>query len=63
MPFLFSLLRIKGLYVFRALVTHPQEVLHKESLVCGVRVISVGCTRNEVELVQPTDITRMQYTK
>jgi hypothetical protein len=28
MPFLFSLLRIKGLYMFRALLAHPQEVLH-----------------------------------
>jgi hypothetical protein len=29
MYFLFSLLRIKGLYMFRALVAHPQEALHK----------------------------------
>jgi hypothetical protein len=27
MHFLFSLLRIKGLYMFRALLAHPQEVL------------------------------------
>jgi hypothetical protein len=26
--FLFNLLRIKGLYMFRALIDHPQEVLH-----------------------------------
>jgi hypothetical protein len=35
-PVLFSLLRIKGLYLFRALLTHPQEVLHKWHLVYRV---------------------------
>jgi hypothetical protein len=29
MHFLFSLLRTEGLYMFRALLAHPQEVLHK----------------------------------
>jgi hypothetical protein len=43
--FLFSLLRIKGLYVFRALLAHPQEALHKRHLVYCVRVMSVGYTR------------------
>jgi hypothetical protein len=28
MHFLFNLLRIKGLYMFRALLAHPQEALH-----------------------------------
>jgi hypothetical protein len=28
MHFLFSLLRIKDLYMFRALLAHPQEILH-----------------------------------
>jgi hypothetical protein len=28
MHILFSLLRIKGLYMFRALLAHPQEVQH-----------------------------------
>jgi hypothetical protein len=28
MHFLFSLLRIMGLYIFRALLAHPQEALH-----------------------------------
>jgi hypothetical protein len=46
---LFNLLRIKCLYVFRALLTHPQEVKHKRHLVYRVRVMSV--------------ITRTQYTK
>jgi hypothetical protein len=32
MHFSFSLLRIKGLYMFRALLVHPQEVLHKLKL-------------------------------
>jgi hypothetical protein len=27
MLFLFSLLRIKGLYIFRALLAHPQDAL------------------------------------
>jgi hypothetical protein len=33
MHFLFSLLRIKGLYMFRALLAHPQEALQKQYLV------------------------------
>jgi hypothetical protein len=43
MYFLFNLLRIKGLYMSRALLAHPQEVLHKRNLVYCVRVLSVGC--------------------
>jgi hypothetical protein len=43
--FLFSLLRIKGLYMFRALLAYPQEVLHKRHLVHCMRFMSVGCTR------------------
>jgi hypothetical protein len=63
MHFLFNLLRIKGLYMFRALLAQPQEVLHKRHFVYCVRVMSVGCTRIKVELlVQPTVITRTQYT-
>jgi hypothetical protein len=42
--FLFSLLRIKGLYVFRALLAHPQEVLDKRQVVKCLRIMSVGCT-------------------
>jgi hypothetical protein len=45
MCFLFSLLRIKSLYMFRALLAHPQEGLHKRHMVYCVRVMSVGCTR------------------
>jgi hypothetical protein len=29
MHFSFDLLRIKGLYMFRALLAHPQEAIHK----------------------------------
>jgi hypothetical protein len=35
MHFLFSLVRIKGLYVFRALLAHPQEALQ-----CGTWYIA-----------------------
>jgi hypothetical protein len=31
--FVFNLLRIKGLYMFRALIADPQEALHKQHLV------------------------------
>jgi hypothetical protein len=59
--FLFSLLRIKGLYMFRALLAHHQEALHKRHLVYYVCVMSVGSTTSI--LLQPTDITRTQDTK
>jgi hypothetical protein len=48
MHFLFNLLRIKGLYMFRALLAQPQEALRKRRLVYCVRVMSVGCTRVKV---------------
>jgi hypothetical protein len=57
MHFLFNLLRIKGLYMFRALLAHPQEALHKRHLVYCVRVSETAI------VAQPTDITRTQYTK
>jgi hypothetical protein len=38
MHILFNLLRITGLYIFRALLAHPQEVLHRRHLVYCVRV-------------------------
>jgi hypothetical protein len=49
MHFSFNVLRIKGLYMFRALLAHPQEVLHKRHLVYCVRVMSVGITRIGVD--------------
>jgi hypothetical protein len=42
--FLFSLLRIKGLYMLRALLNHPHDSLHKRHFVFCVHVMSVGCT-------------------
>jgi hypothetical protein len=42
MHFLFSL-RIKDLYMFRALLAHPQDSLHKWHFVYCV--MSLGCTR------------------
>jgi hypothetical protein len=58
MHLLLSWLRINGLYVFRALLEHPQEALQIRHLVYCVRVMSVGCTSSAPILVQPTDITR-----
>jgi hypothetical protein len=55
---LFSLLGIKGLYMFRPLLAHLQQAVHKLQLVHCVRVMSAGCTRIGVELA-----TRTQYTK
>jgi hypothetical protein len=51
MHFLFSLLRIKGHYMFQALLAHPQEALHRRCLVYCAPVMWVGCTRIGVELV------------
>jgi hypothetical protein len=42
MHILFNLLKIKSLYMFRALLAHHQEALHKRHLVYGGRVRSVG---------------------
>jgi hypothetical protein len=56
---MFNVLRIKSLYMFPALLAHPQEVLDKRHLLYYVRVMSVGSTGR----VEPTDITRTQYTK
>jgi hypothetical protein len=43
MHFLFNLLRIVGLYTFRALLAHLQEALNKRHLVYCVHVMSAGC--------------------
>jgi hypothetical protein len=42
MHFSFNLFRIKGLYMFRALLAYPQEALHKRLSVNCVRIMSVG---------------------
>jgi hypothetical protein len=52
MPFLFGLLRITGLYIFRALLDYPKEALHKRHLVYCVRGMSVGCTKIEASAVE-----------
>jgi hypothetical protein len=51
MHFLFNLLRIKGLYMFRTLLAHLQEALHQLYLVYCVHVMSVGCTSSTPILV------------
>jgi hypothetical protein len=48
--------------MFRALLAHLQEVLHKQHLVCCMRVMPVGCTSSTLILVQPTDITHTHNT-
>jgi hypothetical protein len=53
--FSFSLLTIKGLYMFPALLAHPQETLHKRHSVYCVRVSAMARFQF---LPQPTDITR-----
>jgi hypothetical protein len=62
---LLNLLRIKGLYVFLALLAYPQEALHKRHLVYCVR--DVSCLHQHWSgtpiLMQTTDITCTQYTK
>jgi hypothetical protein len=46
MYFSLNLLRIKGIYVFRALLAHPQEALYKRHLVCCFRIMSFGWNSN-----------------
>jgi hypothetical protein len=50
MHFLRNLLRINGLYIFQALLAHPQEMPHKWHLIYCVRVMSISCTRTGVPL-------------
>jgi hypothetical protein len=67
MQFSFNLLRIKDLYMFRALLALPQEVLHKRHLVHCVRIMSVAVPRLQwtrtAIVAQPTDIIHTHYTK
>jgi hypothetical protein len=62
MHFSFNLLRIKGLYMFRALLAHPQEELHKLHLVYCVRIMSVGCGMVAVKM-QPCQSQLTLYTR
>jgi hypothetical protein len=43
MHFLFNLLRIKGLYMFRAILAHPQDAIHTNGTWYIACVLSVGC--------------------
>jgi hypothetical protein len=54
MHFLFNLLRIMDLYKFRALLAHPQQLLHIWNFEYCVRVVSVDFARFKVELVSST---------
>jgi hypothetical protein len=60
MNFSFNLLIIKGLYIFQALLAHPQEVIHKLHLVNCMLCHDCSFTAT---VAQPTDIIRTQYTK
>jgi hypothetical protein len=42
MHFMFSLLRIRGLYMFRGLLAHRQEALHNRHLVYCVVCVSLS---------------------
>jgi hypothetical protein len=59
MQFLLNLLRIKGLYMFRALLAHPQEALHKQHLV----YTNIGTSKeNYTKLMQQYGLTRRANT-
>jgi hypothetical protein len=47
MHFSFNLLRIKDLYMFRALLAHPQEAPYKRHLVYCQRILSLGIIRKK----------------
>jgi hypothetical protein len=50
MHFSFNSLRIKSLYMLRALLAHPREALYNRHLVYCVRIMSVGCATTAVKL-------------
>jgi hypothetical protein len=60
MHFSFNLLRIKDLYMFRALLARPQDALHKRHLAHCVRM-SAGCGMVAVKL-QPCHSQLTLYT-
>jgi hypothetical protein len=45
--------------MFRALLAHPQEALHKQHLVYCVRIMSVGCVTIAVSLYQVPFVKRL----
>jgi hypothetical protein len=59
MQFSFNLLRIKGLYMFRALLARPQRAHTSDIwyIACGCQLaVSTGCVSETATLPQPTDI-------
>jgi hypothetical protein len=56
MHFLFNLLRINGLYMFRPLLAHPQEALHSGTWYIACVLCQLAATRTGVELVSPTPV-------
>jgi hypothetical protein len=57
----FNLLIIKGRYMFRALLAHPQEALHKRHLLYSVHIMSVGCGGTVAVQLQPCNVaTKLQ---
>jgi hypothetical protein len=58
--FLFSLLRIKDIYIFQALLDHPHEALQSGTWYNACMLCQLAAPG---PMVPPTDITRTQYTK
>jgi hypothetical protein len=57
MHFSFSLLRIKGLYIFLAFRVHPQESLHKQHLVnCVLMSVSLQPCHSQLTYARNTSI-------
>jgi hypothetical protein len=67
MHFVFNLLRIKGLYMFRTLSAYPQEALHKRHDILracyGSWLHQYRSGNFYSNPSAPTDITRTQYIK
>jgi hypothetical protein len=53
MHFSFNILRIKGPYMFRALLAHPREAVHKRRVVYCVCIMEVDCGTVAVNLLAP----------
>jgi hypothetical protein len=54
----FNLLWFNSLYMFRTLLAHLQEALHKQQLVYRVRIMSVGCYHSNPGSNQQTSHAR-----
>jgi hypothetical protein len=49
--------------MFRALLAHPQEALHKRHLVYCVRIMSVGCATIAVSLILNKSLNHLILNK